>query len=256
MGKLDGRVAIVTGAAFGERAAIGAQFAQALAREGARVTVADIKDPAPVAAEIEANGGTALPLTIDVSDENQVNTMVAETLDRYGRLDILINNAAIGSNIPPRPVTDLSLEEWDTLMSINVRGAFLCVKAAVPTMQAQKYGKIINIGSATMMTGLPNRLHYVSAKGALHAMSRALAEELGPDGIRVNTFAYGLITSRLNEEQINSDPKMQQKILGGRSLRQHVRADDLTGTLVYLASSDRDHMTGQTLVVDGGGYYY
>ena len=106
------------------------------------------------------------------------------------------------------------------------------------------------------MTGSPNRLHYVASKGALLAMSRALAEELGPDGIRVNTFAYGLVTSRLNEKRIENDPQMRQKIFGGRSLGQHIRAADLTGTLVYLASADSDHMTGQTLLVDGGGYYY
>lgn len=256
MGKLDGRVAIVTGAAHGERAALGAVFAKALAREGAQVTVADIKDTADVATEIEADGGAALPLIVDVGNEAQIRDMVAKTVERFGRLDILVNNAAIGSNIPSEPVTQLSVADWDALMAINVRGPFLCVKAATPQMQAQKYGKIINIGSTTMMTGLTHRLHYVSAKGAILAMSRSLAEELGPDGIRVNTFAYGLITSRLNQQEIKNDPAREEKMLRGRGLRQHVRAKDLTGSLVFLASADSDHMTGQTLIVDGGEYYY
>ena len=123
-------------------------------------------------------------------------------------------------------------------------------------MQKQKYGKIINIGSTTMMTGLTNRLHYVAAKGAILAMSRSLAAELGPDGIRVNTFAYGLITSRLNEDEIENDPGKRAAILGARALGEHVRAEDLEGSMVYLASSDSDHMTGQTLVVDAGQHFY
>ena len=195
-------------------------------------------------------------MTIDVSDEAQINELVAKTVEAYGRLDILIPNAAIGSNIPPIPVTEMTVETWDQLMAINVRGVFLSIKAVVPQMQKQKYGKIINIGSTTMMTGLTNRLHYVSAKGAILAMTRSLAAELGPDGIRINTFAYGLITSRLNEDEIENDPGKRAAILDARVLGEHVRAEDLEGSLVYLASADSDHMTGQTLVVDAGQFFY
>jgi NAD(P)-dependent dehydrogenase (short-subunit alcohol dehydrogenase family) len=151
MGRLDGRVAIITGAAIGERAALGAEFARALALEGAAVALADVQDTAPLAAEIETAGGRALALTTDVADETRVRAMVADTLSAFGGLDILVNNAALGSNIPPVPVTELSVADWDRFMAVNLRGPFICTKAAVPTMQERGYGKIINIGSTTNM---------------------------------------------------------------------------------------------------------
>ena len=205
--------------------------------------------------DIHATGGKALGLTTDVTDEAQIQEMVARSISEFGRVDILVNNAAIGSNIPPVPVTEMTIETWDELMAVNLRGPFLCVKAIVPQMQKQGYGKIINIGSTTMMSGLINRLHYTTAKGGILAMTRSLATELGPDGIRVNNVAYGLVTSRLNEDELNNSDR-GQKMLNARALRQHVRAEDLTGTLIFLAASDSDHMTGQTLVVDGGQILY
>ena len=255
MGRLDGRVAIVTGAAHGNRAAIGAVYARALAHEGARVTVADIQDGGSVAAEIEAASGEALSVTTDVRDEDSVREMVTKTVERFGRLDILVNNAAIGSNIPPIPVSDMTVSEWDDLMAVNVRGAFLCVKAAIPEMRRNGYGKIINVGSATMMSGLPNRLHYVTAKGAIYAMTRALATELGKDGIRVNTIAYGLITNPVVAEEFTAHPEKRAAILGARAMPSDIYADDLVGSLIYLASADSDATTGQCLNIDGGDVY-
>ena len=255
-GRLAGRTAIVTGAAHGERAALGVAFAKALAREGAKVAVADIKDTSDVAREIEAEGGQALSLRVDVTQEAQINEMVARTIERFGSLEILVNNAALGSNIPPVAVTDLTVEEWDKLMAVNVRGPFLCVKAAVHQMQKQKYGKIINIASTTMMTGLTHRLHYTSAKGAILGMTRSLAGELGVDGIRVNATAFGLVNSNLTEESFRKNPKREADMLGKRALPIHYRAEDLGATIVYLASADSDHMTGQCLVVDAGEHYY
>lgn len=258
MGQLDGKTALVTGAAYGKRAALGSTFAKALAAEGANIALVDVKDTAGVAADIESGPRPVRTLSIkaDVSDESQVRTMVAKTVEEFGSLEILVNNAAIGSNIPPIPVTEMTVEAWDALMAVNVRGTFLCVKAAVPQMQTQKYGKIINIGSTTMMTGLTNRLHYTSAKGAILAMTRSLAAELGGDGIRVNTFAYGLITSQFNEANIANDPKRESSMLAARALDEHVRPDDLAGSIVYLASPASDHMTGQVLVVNAGESYY
>lgn len=255
MGRLDGRVAIVTGAADGERAAIGAVYARALAAEGAMVAVADIKDPGTVVADIEKAGGRAIGVTADVSDEADVKAMVGRTVDAFGRLDVLVNNAAIGSNIPPIPVEDMAVEAWDALMAVNVRGPFLCVKAAVPVMRRQGYGKIVNVGSATMFSGLPDRLHYVTAKGAIYAMTRALANELGKDGIRVNTVAYGLIANAVTDAEFAENPAKRDAILGARALGDHVRTDDLVGMLIYLASAESDAMTGQCLVVDGGDVF-
>ncbi len=255
MDRLDGRVAIVTGAADGERAAIGAVYARALAAEGAMVTVADVTNPTSVVADIEAAGGQAIGVIADVSNEAEVAGMVERTVDAYGRLDILVNNAAVGSNIPPIPVEDMSVAVWDELMAVNVRGPFLCVKAAVPVMRRQTYGKIVNVGSATMFSGLPNRLHYVTAKGAIHAMTRALAVELGGYGIRVNTIAYGLIANPVTEAEFAAHPEKRNKILGARALGGDVGTDDLVGMLIHLASGESDAMTGQRLVIDGGDVF-
>jgi len=255
MGRLEGRVAIVTGAADGERAAIGAAYARALAAEGAMVTVADVLDPSSVVADIEAAGGRAIGVIADVSNEAQVKSMVVRTVDEFGRLDVLINNAGIGSNIPPIPVEDMSAEVWDELMAVNVRGPFLCVKAAVPVMRRQGYGKIVNVGSATMFSGLPNRLHYVTAKGAIYAMTRALAVELGSYGIRVNTIAYGLIANPVTDAEFAAHPEKRAAILGARALGDHVGTDDLVGMLIHLASGESDAMTGQCLVIDGGDVF-
>jgi len=252
MGRLDNRVAIVTGAAHGERAALGSHFARALAAEGAKVAVADIKDCASVAAEIESSGGKALSVRVDVRDEQSVRGMVQATIERFGRLDILVNNAAVGSNTPAVPLMELDARAWDELYAVNVRGPFLCVKAALPQMRAQKYGKIINIGSATIYSGLPNRLHYVSAKGAIHAMTRSLARELGPDGICVNTIAYGLISSPMTEHEMEKDPAHRARVFGPRMMPVHLKAEDVAGGLVYLASPESDRMTGQCLMIDPG----
>lgn len=255
MGRHKGRVAIVTGAADGERAAIGAAYARALAAEGAMVTVADVTDPSSVVADIEAAGGRAIGVIADVSNEAQVKSMVERTVGEFGRLGVLINNAGIGSSIPAIPVEDMSVEVWDELMAVNVRGPFLCVKAAVPVMRRQGYGKIVNVGSATMFSGLPNRLHYVTAKGAIYAMTRALAVELGGYGIRVNTIAYGLIANSVIDAEFAAHPEKRAAILGARGLGDHVGTDDLVGMLIHLASGESVAMTGQCLVIDGGDVF-
>jgi NAD(P)-dependent dehydrogenase (short-subunit alcohol dehydrogenase family) len=252
MGRLDGRVAIVTGAAHGNRAAIGSVYAAALAREGAKVMAADTKDCGSVVAEIAAAGGTAQSVGVDVRDERSVAAMVDRTLDRFGRLDILVNNAGLGSNIPPVAITELSVDAWDDLMAVNVRGPFLCAKAAIPAMKKNGYGKIINVGSSTMLSALPHRLHYVTSKGAILAMTRAMAKELGPFGIRVNTVGYSLVSNAVTEAEFKENPAKEKMILGARSLPKHIFPADLVGTLIYLASADSDAMTGQFINIDGG----
>lgn len=254
--RLAGRTALVTGGAYGERASLGAAFAKALAAAGARVAVADVKDTADVVRDIKEAGGDAFAIGADVSDENQVAVMVAKTVDRFGSLDILVNNAGIGSNVAPLNVTDLSVKDWDALMAVNVRGPFLCVRAVTPIMKQGKYGKIINIGSTTMMTGLTHRLHYVAAKGAILAMTRSLAGELGPFGIRVNATAFGLVASGVTDAAFEADPERERRVLAARALPIHYRPDDLGATIVFLASADSDHMTGQCLVVNAGEFYY
>lgn len=202
MGRVDGRVAIVTGAAQG----IGAVYARALAAEGAKVVVADVLDGQGVARAIHLDGGDAVFVQTDVSDEASVQSLVAAATGRYGRIDILVANAAIYASLKLRPFLEISSAEWDRVMAVNVRGTFLCARAVVPEMRRNGWGRIVNISSATVFKGTPNLLHYVSSKGAIVALTRALAREVGPDGICVNTLAPGLVMSEgvaRNEELVD-----------------------------------------------------
>lgn len=247
--RLKDRVAIVTGAARG----IGAAYAQGLAREGAAVAVADLLDPKPVAQAIETAGGRALPLIADVSDESQTRAMARSVLETYGRIDILVNNAAFFASIEHRPFEEIPVEEWDKVMAVNVRGTFLCAKAVAPTMKSQKRGKIINVASGTVYKGNENFMGYVSSKGAVVAMTRCLARELGPYNINVNAIAPGLTMSEaIREKGENLDAQTIQS----RLIRRRIDPEDLVGTVVYLSSSDSDMMTGQILLVDGGAAFH
>lgn len=247
-GRLQGKVAIITGAAQG----LGAEYARALSAEGAAVIVADVSDAEPVAAEIRDRGGKALAATCDVTDPISVNAMVAAALEHFGRIDILVNNAALFGNVKRKPFEEITSAEWDRMMAVNVRGAFECAKAVSPAMRGQKYGKIVNIASGTVFKGAPMLLHYVSSKGAVVAMTRALARELGDAGIRVNTLAPGLTAS----ENTLANPAWQGAVsannIASRAIKREVTPEDLCGTLVYLASAESDFVTGQVIVVDGG----
>jgi len=255
MPRLDGKVAIVTGAAAGQKAALGSVFAKALAAAGAKVVVADAKDCSPVAAAIAATGGTAHPVVADVRDAKSVPAMIAETEKTFGRLDILVNNPAIGSNIPPVAIEDIDVDLWDDFMAVNVRGTFLCTKAAIPAMRRNNYGKIINLSSTTMLSGLSHRLHYVTSKGAITAMTRSMARELGAYGIRVNSLAPGLVMNDSVAAAMAGRPGLHDFVLSTRAIKKDVFADELVGTLIYLASPDSDAVTGQFLIVDNGGDY-
>jgi len=249
MSKLSGKVAIVTGAAQG----IGATYAKALANEGAKIVLTDILDCEPIAKKIKSSyqGSETLTLITDVSDEKSTQLMVEKTMDKFGSVDILVNNAAIFGTLVPGKFEDIDVAEWDNLMAVNVKGPWLCTKAVAPIMRNKGYGKIINIASGTIYKGTPGLLHYVSSKGAIIAMTRVLSRELGEDGICVNTISPGLTMS---ENVLNSE-----KWMAGRDINKQTRAikryqtpDDLIGTLIFLSSEDSDFMTGQSMVVDGG----
>ncbi|MEE8075819.1 MAG: 3-oxoacyl-ACP reductase family protein [Candidatus Binatia bacterium] len=246
--RLEGRVAIVTG---GSRN-IGAFYSRHLAAEGARVVVADVLDGNKVVKEIEKAKGQAIALKVDVSKEDDTVRMAEETVKRFGRIDILVNNAAIFLSINRRPFYDLSAEEWDQVSSVNIKGPFLCAKSVFPQMSKQKSGKIINISSTTALAGTPLFLHYVTSKAALIGMTRAMAREVGKFGICVNAIAPGLV----DHEGQTVPKEFTEFQLKARSFKRLQTPDDLTGTLVYLASSDSDFVTGQTLVVDGGSILY
>jgi NAD(P)-dependent dehydrogenase (short-subunit alcohol dehydrogenase family) len=242
--RLAGKVAIVTGGARH----IGAAYCHTLAREGAAVVIADILDGKTVAEEIRSKGGNALALKIDVSKERDTNRMAVETVNAFGRIDILINNAAIFINIQRHPFYEISADEWDRVSAVNIKGPFLCAKAVFAQMKEQKYGKIINISSSTAYWGTPNFLHYVASKAALIGMTRSLAREVGDYGICVNAIAPGLV----EHEGQNAPQALTELQLKARSIKRLQTPEDLLGTLVFLASPDSDFMTGQTIVVDGG----
>jgi len=241
-------VAIVTGGARH----IGAAYCRRLAEEGAAVVIADILDGARVAEDIRSKGGRALPLRVDVSNEEDTNRMALETAKAFGRIDILVNNAAIFINIQRHSFYEITAEEWDRVSAVNVKGPFLCAKAVFPMMKEQRSGKIINISSSTAYWGTPSFLHYVASKAALIGMTRSLAREVGEFGICVNAVAPGLV-----EHEGQTAPRALTELqLKARSIKRLQTPEDLLGTLVFLASSDSDFMTGQTIVVDGGSVFH
>ena len=246
--RLAGRVAIVTGAAQG----IGAEYARALAAEGAAVVCADVIDAAPVAAAIIEGGGRAIAVRADVTSPESTRAMAAAAVECFGQIDILVNNAGLFANLTLKPFEQIDGAEWDRVMAVNVRGPFECAKAVVPEMRRRQYGKIINIASGTVFKGAPMLLHYVSSKGAVVAMTRSLARELGDAGIRVNTLAPGLTAS----ENTLANPAWQGAVgannIASRAIKREATPEDLAGTLVYLASADSDFVTGQVIVIDGG----
>ena len=246
--RLAGRAAIVTGAAQG----IGARYAAALAAEGAAVVCSDVIDAEPVAAAIRSGGGRAIALHTDVTSGDSVRAMAAAAVEAFGRIDILVNNAGLFANLAMQPFDQIDSAEWDRVMAVNVRGPFECMRAVAAQMRAQQYGKVINIASGTVFKGVPMLLHYVSSKGAVVAMTRSLARELGDAGIRVNTLAPGLTAS----ENTLANPAWQGAAaannIASRAIKREATPEDLCGTLVYLASAESDFVTGQVIVVDGG----
>jgi NAD(P)-dependent dehydrogenase (short-subunit alcohol dehydrogenase family) len=251
MGRLDGRVAIVTGGAKG----IGRHYSYALAGEGARLVIADIADGKDVAADIAKKHGanSVASAVTDVSDEASVQALVALTMERFGKIDVLVNNAALFAPLKEAKCTEIDAAVWDRVMAINLRGPFLMMKHVVPHMTAQGYGKIINIGSGSIFKGIPWMLHYVTSKGGIMAMTRALALELGEYGIRVNTLSPGLTMSdSLMAENPGHVTTARDKVRAARSLKRDEEPQDLLGALIFLAGAESDFMTGQNVLIDGG----
>ena len=247
--RVEDRVCIVTGAAQG----LGATYAKSLSEEGAKVVVTDIDDATVVAAEIQARGGEVLALQNDVSDWASCQEMVSKTVEKFGRVDVLVNNAAIFGNLERASIDEISPELFQRVMNVNVTGSFLCTKAAVPIMRKQSYGKIINISTSRIFAGLPFYIHYDASKGAVFGMTRAMANELGDDGIRVNAIAPGSTMSENVKARTDWRDGGPAAKLAGRSLKRLQDPEDLIGSCIFFASAESDFVTGQTLVVDGGG---
>ena len=248
MGSLEGKVAVVTGAAQG----IGKAIADGLAREGARIVVADL-DRAEDAASAYPDG---VGLTVDVASEAEVERMVAEAVDRCGSIDVLVNNAGLYASLAMRPFTEIPLEEWNHVMEVNVASMFLTCRAVVPVMRERGGGKIVNISSGTPFRGVPFLLHYVTSKGAIVALTRALAKELGKDGIHVNCVAPGFTMS----DGVKAHPEVIEKLrdvsVAARTIQRDQVPEDVVGAVVFLCSPTADFVTGQTMVIDGGQYFH
>jgi NAD(P)-dependent dehydrogenase (short-subunit alcohol dehydrogenase family) len=251
MRRLDNRVALLTGGAKG----IGVHYAKKLAGEGARLMIADISDARDLAAEIaRQHGANSVASSVtDVSDEGAVKNLVAQTVERFGKIDILVNNAALFAPLAEQKVLDIDVALWDRVMAINVRGVFLMTKYVAPHMIAQKYGKIINISSGTVARGIPNFSHYVTSKGAVTAFTRSISRELGEYNICVNSLAPGFtLSDSVMHENPNHLAHSQQPSIVRRAIKRDEYPEDLLGALVFLASADSDFITGQTIAVDGG----
>jgi NAD(P)-dependent dehydrogenase (short-subunit alcohol dehydrogenase family) len=248
MERLKGKVAIVTGGAQG----IGRAIATRLAQDGASVVIADLQKFDQAAAEIaKATGARTLGLQVDVSAEADAARMAEETMKRFGRIDILVNNAAVFSSIELRPFENIPIAEFRKVMEVNIIGVWLCCRACVPHMRKGGYGRIVNLASGAPLKGVPLFLHYISSKGAVIAMTRGLAREVGKDGITANALAPGFTLSE-NVAKQEMHVKLGEINRMNRAIPRDEKPEDLVGTVSFLASEDASFITGQTLVVDGG----
>jgi NAD(P)-dependent dehydrogenase (short-subunit alcohol dehydrogenase family) len=247
-GKLEGKVAIVTGGAQG----IGHAIAHGLADEGARIVVADLQRAEEAADDFPDGVG----VEVDVSDEHAVERLAAEVVDRCDGIDILVNNAGLYASLEMRPFTEIPLEEWRKVMDVNVASMFLVSRAVVPRMRERGGGKIVNISSGTVFRGVPFVLHYVASKGAIVAMTRALAKELGKDGIHVNCVAPGFTMSKGVQEHEEVVQALRDVTIAARTIQRDQVPDDVAGAVVFLCTPAADFITGQTVVIDGGQYFH
>lgn len=252
MTELAGKVAVVTGGASG----IGREIAAELGAAGAAVVVADVDGAERAAKELGDNGVDALGLALDVSAEEQTAGLAASTVDRFGRLDILVNNAGLFTGLTPGPLTGIEVAEWRRVMDVNVLGTFLCTRAVVAAMTEAGSGRIVNIASTTAFKGVPNLAHYVASKGAVIALTRACAVELGPHDIRVNAVAPGFtVSDGVLGNQAAMDG-MRSTAASKRALGREETPADVVGAVRFLCGPAAGFVTGQTLVVDGGAYLH
>ena len=250
MGKLEGKVAIVTGAAQG----IGTTYSQAIAENGGKVAIVDILDGNDAVKKITS----AIPdaeitaYKCDISDEAATLKVVDDVVADFGDLDILVNNAAVFGQLKPEPFDEIDMELWDKVQAVNIRGMLLMCRSVVRIFRPKKYGKIINVGSDTILKGIPFMAHYVTSKGGVFAMTRVLAKELGTDNICVNTLAPGLTMSESVLAWGAEGDEDKSRVIAERALQREQVPEDLSGAVVFLSSTDSDFMTGQYVAINGG----
>ncbi len=248
--RLMNKVAIITGGAQG----IGYAYATGFASEGAKLVIADVNmEAAKTAAEaLQKQGTESFAIKVDVSKTEDTQRMAQETAERLGTIDILVNNAALFIRVKMSrvPFYEIDLGEWDRLMAVNLKGPFLCSRAVFPYMKRQGGGKIINISSSRFFAGTINAAHYNASKGGVIGLTRALAREMGEYNINVNAIAPG---STFSEDPTDKAAlKFRELAASSRSIKRVQYPEDLVGTAIFLASSDSDFITGQTIAVNGG----
>ena len=247
--QLEGKVALVTGGGRG----LGRAYCEALAGVGASVVAADIIETGETVAAVERAGGKAIGVQMDVADNESCQAGAAKALDAFGRIDILINNAAVFADLKGGRFDSISEDQWDLVMAVNIKGLWQCCKACVPAMREVGGGSIINIASLAAVYGMPFAVDYSTSKGAVIGMTRSLARELGRDWIRVNAVAPSAVDTE-GATKYFGDKKdhVFEVIAGGQALKCNLSTEDLTGTIIYLASDASKFVTGQTIMVDGG----
>ena len=248
---LHGRVVIITGGGQG----LGRAYAHAFAAQGAIPVIAEIDLGAAraVVEEIEAGGGRALAVETDVGDEASTLAMAADTLAALGRIDCLINNAAVFSRITMAPFWELPVSEWEEAMRVNVTGAFLAARAVAPAMMSAGFGRIVNVSSTTVLTGAANYLHYITSKSAMIAMTRSMSRELGPHGVTVHLFWPGAVQTEIDRPSVSG--AMFEELATRQALPRPATMDDFAGAVLFLCSDDAEYLTGQALVANGGLAY-
>lgn len=248
-GNLEGKVAIVTGAARG----LGKEYAVRLAEEGVAIVVGDVRDCGETVAAVEGAGGRAVGVTLDVTDAASCEAAAKAAEDNFGRIDVLVNNAALYGGLKGGRFESLDPDEWDQCMAVNVTGMWNCCKAVVGGMRQAGGGSIINISSLASVYGLPFALHYAVSKAAVIGMTRSLARELGKDWIRVNAIAPSAVMTEGTEEFFGAKlEKAKEVIASGQTLQRNLETADLAGSVIYLAGDASKFVTGQTIMVDGG----
>ncbi|MFL2668488.1 MAG: SDR family NAD(P)-dependent oxidoreductase [Alphaproteobacteria bacterium] len=245
---LEGRVVIITGGGQG----IGRGYAHHFAAQGAIPIIAELNgdNAVSVQREIKEKGFEALAIQTDVASMESVTTMVNQVIEKFGRIDILINNAAVFSRITMAPFWELPLDEWDSAMNVNVTGSYYCARAVVPTMRRAKWGRIVNVTSGTVQLGSANYLHYITSKSAVIGMTRSMARELGASNITVNTFWPGITKTEVNRPSATDE--VFEMFTQRQCLPRMTTIDDLAKPMLFLCSEEAAYMTGQIFEPDGG----